>query len=148
MMLSDAQREFIEKNHSAAMIVSRANGAAHAVRVGIAMVDGKLWSSGTQERLRTRLLRRDPRCTLLVFGTGPWFLTLETAVTILEGPDVPELSVRLFQVMQADLQPPPPAGHIAWFGVPLTLDAFRQAMIDERRIIYEFEAQRVYGLIG
>jgi hypothetical protein len=148
MNLSEAEQAFLEKNHSAAMIVPRANGAAHAVRVGIAVVDGKIWSSGTQDRLRTRLLRRDPRSTLFIFGAGPEFLTLETEVTILDGPDVPELSVKLFQVMQAGMQPPVPAGQIQWFGAPLTLDAFRQAMIDERRLIYEFDPRRAYGLMG
>ena len=148
MNLSESEQSFLEKNHSAAMIVSRRNGVAHAVRVGIAVVDGKIWSSGTQDRLRTRLLRRDPRSTLFVFGAGPSFLTLETEVTILEGSDVPELSTKLFQVMQAELQPPAPAGHIQWFGQPLGLDAFRKAMVDERRLIYEFDPQRAYGLMA
>jgi PPOX class probable F420-dependent enzyme len=147
MEFSDQQQAFLAKNHSAAMITTRANGALHAVRVGIAVVDGKIWSSGTQDRLRTRLLRRDPRCTLFVFDGGFAFLTLETTVTILEGPDVPELSVRMFQTMQAAGQPPP-AGHLSWFGEMLTLDQFRQRMVAERRLIYQFEVNRAYGLPG
>src|SRR5689334_15362363 len=103
MALTDAQVAFLEKNHSAGMIVTRSDGTAHAVRVGIALVDGKIWSSGTQDRLRTRMLRRDPHSTLFVFESGFGFLTLESTVTILEGPEVPELSVRLFQVMQAGM---------------------------------------------
>jgi PPOX class probable F420-dependent enzyme len=148
MTLSDAQLAFLRKNHSAAMVTTRADGAAHAVRVGIALVDDRIWSSGTQDRLRTRLLRRDPRCTLFVFDAGFGFLTLETTVTILEGPDVPELSVRMFQAMQADSQAPAPAGHLSWFGEMLTLDAFRQRMVAERRLIYQFEVGRAYGLTG
>src|SRR4051794_37294043 len=97
MDLTDAHRAFLEKNRSAAMISLRRDGTAHAVRVGVVLVDGKVWVSGTQARMRTRLLRRDPRCTLFVFETGFNFLTLEGTVTILEGADVPEMSVRLFQ---------------------------------------------------
>jgi hypothetical protein len=147
MTFTDAQLTFLQKNHSAAMITTRANSSPHAVRVGIALVDGRIWSSGTQDRLRTRLLRRDPRCTLFVFDAGFGFLTLETTVTILEGPEVPELSVRMFQIMQAGgVQPP--AGHLGWFGEMLTLDAFRQRMAAERRLIYQFEVNRAYGLTG
>jgi Pyridoxamine 5'-phosphate oxidase len=147
MELSAEQLAFLEANHSAAMIVVRRDGAAHAVRMATAVVDGRIWSSGTQDRLRTRLLRRDPRSTLFVFGSGQGYLTLECGVTLIEGPDVPELSVRLFQTMQAAMQPPPPPGHLMWFGKPLNLDDFRKTMVDERRLIYQFEVNRAYGLI-
>src|SRR5262249_1498794 len=115
----------------------------HAVRVGVALIDGKLWSSGTQGRLRTKLLRRDPRCTFFLWEAGFGFLTVEGKVTILEGPDVPDQSVRLFQTMQ----PNAPPGHLSWYGKQLTLDQFRQAMLDEQRLIYELSIERAYGLI-
>ena len=71
------------------MITVGADGFAKPVRVAVAVVDGKLWSSGTQQRARTARLRADPRCTLYVHDTGWSFLTLEATVTILEGPEVP-----------------------------------------------------------
>jgi hypothetical protein len=95
------------------MITLRRYGTPHAVRVGVAVVDGKVWSSGTQGRVRTRHLRRDPRSTLFVFESGGpqgsfrW-LALESVVTILEGPDAPDLNIRLFQVMQASMPRHPP----------------------------------------
>ena len=85
MQLTSGQREFIESNPSAAMITIGGDGYAKAVRVGVAIVDGNLWSSGTLDRLRTWRLRQDPRCTLFVFGSGYDALTLETVVTIIEG---------------------------------------------------------------
>lgn len=108
------------------------------------LVDGKIWSSGTQARLRTKFLRHDPRCTLFVFpsGGGYEYLGLETKVTILEGPDIPDLSIQLFQEMQPDAKP----GTITWNGHERTYDEFRQAMRDEHRLIYQFEVERVYGL--
>src|SRR6266511_4363687 len=101
------------------MVTLRRDGTPHVVRVGVALFDGKLWSSGVATRMRTRHLRRDPRSTLFVFAaSGPtsgWsWLTLETTVTILDGPEAPEQSVRLFRVMQSGLEHAPPAGKLLW----------------------------------
>jgi len=135
---------FIDQHSSAAMITLRADGTPHSARVGVAMVDGKIWSSGTQTRVRTRHLRRNPRSNLFVFGTSPdpkW-LGLETEVTILEGPDVPELSFRLFRTMQKDRAP---EGKVAWFNGMLTKEEFLTTMREEQRLIYEFHVKRAYG---
>jgi hypothetical protein len=140
MNLSESDLEYLAANRSAAMITVSASGVAKAARVGVALVDGKLWSSGTQERARTRRLRRDPRCTLYVFDARFGYLTLETTVTILEGPDVPDLSLRLFRRMQGR-----ETGPLSWFGGELDEEAFREAMIEERRVIYEFAINRAYG---
>ena len=113
-----------------------------AVRVGVVLVDGKLWSSGTQDRIRTARLRRDPRCTLFVFDGSYKFLTLETHVRLLEGADVPELSVRLFRQMQNR-----PEGNLNWFGKEMSIEDFMQTMADEKRLIYEFEISRAYGMV-
>jgi hypothetical protein len=50
----------------------------------VGLVDGSLQSSGTQTRVRTKHLRRDPRATLFVFDTtNPWrWVGLEATVTI------------------------------------------------------------------
>src|SRR5260370_154845 len=98
MDLSDKQIAFLQKAHGAAMVTLHADGTPHAVRVGVALVDGRLWSSGVPGRARTKYLRRDPRSTLIVFEAGYSYLTIESRVTILDGPDAPELNVRLFQV--------------------------------------------------
>jgi PPOX class probable F420-dependent enzyme len=141
--LSGEELEFVSKNRSAAMITIGQGGMPKAVRVGVVVIDDKLWSSGTADRARTRRLRRDPRCTLFVFDPGYFWMSLETAVTILDGPDVPELSVRMFREMQGK-----PEGPLSWFGGDLDEDEFRQAMIDEQRLIYEFDVRRSYGMIS
>jgi hypothetical protein len=148
MELTDGQRAFLAKNRGAAMVTPRPKGAPHAVRVGVALVDGRLQSSGTQDRLRTRLLRKDPQCTVFVFESGFGFLTLETKVTILDGPDAPDLNLRLFQVMQAGMQPAPAPGNVNWFGKEMGPDEFREAMVKEKRLVYEFEIVRAYGMTG
>jgi len=141
MSLSDQDLDFLTHNHSAAMITVGHDGTPKAARVGVALVDGKLWSSGTADRVRTRRLRRDPRCTLFVYETGFAWLALETSVTILDGPDAAERSLRLFRVMQDQ-----PTGPLRWYGGELAEDEFLRMMVDESRLIYEFEVHHTYGL--
>ncbi|HEU5355362.1 MAG TPA: pyridoxamine 5'-phosphate oxidase family protein [Actinocrinis sp.] len=140
--LSEDEIEFLQKHRSAAMITVDTAGVAKAARVGVALVDGRLWSSGTADRVRTRRLRRDPRCTLFVFdGTFLW-LSAESRVTILDGPDAADLNLRLFRVMQGR-----PTGPLNWFGAEIDEDAFRTRMAEEGRLIYEFEVVKSYGVV-
>jgi PPOX class probable F420-dependent enzyme len=146
MALSDLtvdELDFLRRNRSAAMITVGSDGMAKAVRVGVAVVDDQLWSSGTQDRVRTRRLRRDPRCTLFVFETGYFWLSLDTTVDILDGPDAADLNVRLFREMQGR-----PEGPLSWFGGEYDEDRFRQQMVDEGRVIYQFQVQRSYGMLA
>jgi PPOX class probable F420-dependent enzyme len=136
---------FLEQNHQAAMTALRPDGTPHVVRIGIALVDGKIWSSATNDRARTKMLRRDPRSTLFVFDAHWAYLTLECRVSIIEGPEVPDASIRLFDTMQSGMTEP---GKLNWYGQPKTYDEFRQIMVDEKRIIFEFEPLRHYGLFG
>ena len=133
------------------MITLRADGTPHAVRVAVGLVEGKIWSSGTQRRVRTKHLRRDPRSTLFVYdtqeGARSWrWLGIETTATILEGPNVPDLSLRLFQVFQRHMTPEPRPGHVMWGGQEKTIEEFLKTMVEEQRLIYEFEVWRTYGM--
>jgi Pyridoxamine 5'-phosphate oxidase len=141
--LSAAEIAFLRRNRSAAMITVGADGMAKAVRVGVALVDGELWSSGTDARTRTRRLRRDPHCTLFVFEPGYLWLALETTVDILDGPDAADSNIRLFREMQGR-----PEGPLSWFGGEYDEDRFRQLMVDEGRLIYQFDVQRSYGMLA
>jgi uncharacterized pyridoxamine 5'-phosphate oxidase family protein len=140
MGLSAQDVAFLKDNNTAAMVTVGRDGFAKVARVAVVMVDGRLWSSGTRDRARTRRLRRDPRCTLYVHTPGFAWLGLETTVTILEGPDVPALSLRMFREVQGR-----PTGPVSWFGGDVEEDAFLQMMVDEGRVIYEFEVHRTYS---
>jgi Pyridoxamine 5'-phosphate oxidase len=141
MKLTDSERAFLEKNHSAAMITVTADGVAKVARVGVAVIDCKLWSSGTADRVRTKRLRCDPRCTLYVHDNAFGFLAVEATVTILDGPDAPALNLRLFRAMQRK-----PTGPLSWFGGEFEEPDFLARMESEQRLIYEFELHRTYGL--
>ena len=141
MSISESDLEFLRQNHSAAMITLGRDGMPKAVRVGVGLLDGKLWSSGTADRVRTRRLRRDPRCTLFVYDSGFAWVALETTVTILDGPDAAPRNLRLFREMQHR-----PEGPLNWYGEELEEEDFLRRMVDEGRLIYDFEVHRTYGL--
>ena len=130
--MDDKVREFLEGNHSAIMTTLKKDGTPHVARVGVGLVDGKLWSSGTQTRVRTKYLRRDPRSTLCVLGKDSRYkwMGIESRVTILDGPDAPELNLALYRELA---------------GEPDDTDEYLEAMVKEQRLIYEFSIQRTYG---
>lgn len=144
--MDDRALAFVNETRSAAMTTLRRDGTPHTVRVGVAVVDGKIWSSGTRDRVRTRHLRRDPRSTLFVFDAAFRWLSLQCGVNILDGPDAPQQNLRLFQVMQSGMTPAPSPGKIMWFGAERTEAEFLASMVEEHRLIYEFEPTRVYGM--
>ena len=141
MSLSEQDLDFLANNHSAAMITVGRDGTPKVARVGVGLVDGKIWSSGTTDRVRTRRLRRDPRCTLYVHDNRLAWLALESSVTILDGPDAAEQNLRLFRAMQGR-----PTGALTWYGTELAEDDFLRTMVDEGRVVYEFEVHHAYGL--
>ncbi|MDQ3646251.1 MAG: TIGR03618 family F420-dependent PPOX class oxidoreductase [Actinomycetota bacterium] len=129
--MDDKTRAFLDKFHSGVMATTKKNGAPHVAVIGLGLVDGRLWSSGTQTRVRTRHLRADPRATLCVFGESRYqWLGAECRVTILEGDDAAEQNLALYRVLA---------------GEPDDVDQYLQAMQDEQRLIYEFEVVRTYG---
>ena len=129
--MDDRVRTFLEEHHAAVQTTIKPDGRPHVARIGVGLVDGKLWSSATQDRARTGYLRRDPRSTLFVFGSGPQdWMGLETEVTILDGPDAPQLNLRLYQVLRGD---------------PDDIEEYLEAMVAEKRLIFEFEIRRAYG---
>jgi hypothetical protein len=141
MGLNEREIAWLTEHHAAGMITIAEDGLPKVVRVGVALVDGEPWSSGTFDRVRTDRLRRDPRCTLFVFDPKYEWLTLETTVTILDGEDAPAKNLRLFRQMQRR-----PSGPLSWFGGELSEQEFLQRMRDEGRLIYRFEVLRTYGL--
>ena len=143
MQLRARERDFIEHNSAAAMTTLGRDGTPHTVRIAVGLVDGKLWSSGTQDRVRTKHLRRDPRSTLYVHDNKWAYLAIDATVRILDGPDAPEQNLALFRKLQKQDDP---HGTIQWQGQPRTPEEALRFFVDEQRLIYEFEPVRAYGL--
>jgi PPOX class probable F420-dependent enzyme len=114
------------------MVTLRADGSPHVARVGVGLVDGKLWSSGTRGRIRTNHARRDSRYALCVLDASNAYawLGLEGAITIHDGPDAPERNLALYRAIA---------------GEPEDVDHYKQAMVQEERLIFEFSIERSYG---
>lgn len=131
--MDDKVREFLEKHHDAVMTTVKQDGTPHVARVAIALVEGKLWSSGTQTRVRTKHLHRSPRSALMVMDESDRYrwLGLECKVTILDGDDAPQLNLQLYRKLA---------------GEPTDLDEYLEAMVTEQRLIYEFEVEKAYGM--
>ena len=121
--LSEQQRAFLEANHSAVMATVDDRGRPHAVPVLCALVDGQLWSSGTDLRTRTRYLAARPYASLIVLGKGFWgeWLTVSGPV---------EDNLRLYRA--------------ATGRDPDDLEEYRAAMVAERRLVYVLTPERVY----
>lgn len=125
-------KAFLEEHHSAIMATIRKGGAPHVARISCGLVDGELWSSGTETRVRTGHLRRDNRATLCVVDDSDRYswMGLETTVDILDGPDRAELNLKLYRVLA---------------GEPDDLDEYMAAMEKEQRLIYRFNVIKAYG---
>jgi Pyridoxamine 5'-phosphate oxidase len=146
--MDERLKAFIGANPDAAMITLRRDGTSHMARIEVAVVDGRIWSSGSPSLVRTRNLRRDSRCSLFVFGPHPQWVGLETRVTILDGPDAPELHVRLMSVRHAEATPAGMVmGHDDVLGHDRAwpVDEYLEHVRSEGRLIYEFDIDRSYG---
>jgi PPOX class probable F420-dependent enzyme len=131
--VDDKIRKFLEKYHDAVQTTLKKDGTAHVARIGVGLVDGKLWSSSTNTRVRTKHLKRDPRSTLMVIGTGRYeWMALETEVKIIDdGDGTIEENLELYRVI---------AGKD-----PDDMEDYNRGMRDEQRIVYEFNIKRAYG---
>jgi PPOX class probable F420-dependent enzyme len=125
-------KDFLEQYHSAVMTTLKRDGTPHVARIGVGLVDGELWSSGTADRVRTGHLRRDPRSTLFVWDPGQTqhWMGLETEVDVLDGPDAPERNLALYRVLA---------------GEPDDVEEYLWAMVSEKRLIYRFNISKAYG---
>jgi|SoiMethySBSTD1v2_1073268.scaffolds.fasta_scaffold31742_2 PPOX class probable F420-dependent enzyme len=130
-VLSDRQRAFLEANHSAVMATVDGRGRPHAVPVLCALVDGQLWSSGTELRVRTRYLAARPYASLTVLGQGFWgeWLTVRGPVETRRERGV-EDNLRLYRAVTGR--------------DPDDLEEYRAAMVTERRLVYALTPERVY----
>jgi PPOX class probable F420-dependent enzyme len=130
-VLTEQQRAFLEANHTAVMATTDGGGRPHVVPVLCALIDGELWSSGTEGRVRTRHLDRRPWATLTVLHTGFWgaWLTVGGPVRVRRDDGV-EDNLRLYRA--------------ATGRDPDDLEEYRTAMVAERRLVYALAPQRVY----
>ena len=149
MDLDEKATAFLQANRGAAMVTLRRDGMPHVARIAVCLIDSRILSSSTQTRVRTRNLRRDPRCTLFVFElpsqpgarTGGGYLGLETTVRIHNGPDAGQRNLDYMRFLMGTQD-----GKVVYQGQPRTDEEFLDLMVKEQRILYEFTPTRAYGV--
>jgi PPOX class probable F420-dependent enzyme len=68
---SDEKRAFVRDNHRAVLITWRADGRVQSSPIVCGVhTDGRIAISVTEDRAKTKNLRRDPRATLCVLNDG------------------------------------------------------------------------------
>ncbi|KWW99131.1 PPOX class F420-dependent oxidoreductase [Carbonactinospora thermoautotrophica] len=126
-------RDFLREHHRAVVATFRADGRPHLSPV-LAGVDekGRVIISSTEDRVKVRNLRRDPRIAVCVFAEGffgPW-LQVEGDAEVVSLPEAMEPLVDYYRRIAGE--------HPDW-------DEYRAAMKRERRVLIRFEIARAIG---
>jgi PPOX class probable F420-dependent enzyme len=88
-MTPDEQLAFVAEHHRAVLITRRQDGRLQSSPIACGVVDGHAAISVTQDRAKTRNIRRDPRVSVCVLSDewyGPWTQIDGTAEVV----DLPE----------------------------------------------------------
>jgi PPOX class probable F420-dependent enzyme len=122
MTLSE-ELEFVRENHRAVLVTHRKDGRVQTSPIVCAVDDeGHVVISVTEDRAKTKNVRRDPRVALCVFDDGffgPWVQIDGTAEIV----PMPEALAGL-----KDLYRRVAGEHPNW-------DEYEQAMVDDRRVL-------------
>lgn len=138
MDLSDAVA-FARARHQGVLVTRRRDGRPQLSNIVYAMEpDGLARISVTDDRAKTRNLRRDPSSSLYVPGDSFWSYVVLDGTTALSGaaeaPDdevVGEL-VDLYRTIRGEEHPD-------W-------DDYRQVMVQEHRVVARFRPTHAYGV--
>jgi hypothetical protein len=143
--LNADDHRFIADHPHAAMITVGADNRPKAVKMEAAIVDGFLESASHADKVRTRRLRRDPRCTLYFADDGHRWLSMEAEAEIVEGPEAPARLLRYFRVR--DGKPTELLDYHSDRSHYTDLDdaAFQNVMAEEGAVLYRFTVSRTYG---
>lgn len=124
---------------NAVLITLRKDGRAQSSDIVYAITDGRFEISLTDDRAKTVNMRRDPRVVLHITEPGSWsYLSFDgtvelTAVTTTVGDATSDLLVDYYEKVAGE-------PHSDW-------DEYRQAMVDEGRLIAVFTPTKVVGQI-
>jgi len=128
--------EYATPRHRGVLLAIQANGMPHASNVVFATFDDALHVSVTDDRVKTRHVRRDPRAAMYVLGDdfNSW-VVIEGDVTLTPVTTHPEDdAARMLRRVYEEIAGP----HPDW-------DEFDQAMIADRRLVLTIHPTRAYG---
>ena len=141
MEISDAL-DFVADNRNGMLIALKADGRPQSSNIAYTMgtgVDaGKILISVTDARAKTKNLRRDPRASLHVNRDDFWaYVVVEadvelTPVASTPTDDTVEELVAYYQAVAGE--------HDNW-------DEYRQAMVDDKRLLLKLSPTHAYGML-
>ena len=138
MELNDAIA-FARPRHQGVLVTRRRSGAAQLSNIVYAMEpDGLARISVTDDRAKTRNLRRDPGSSLYVPGDDFWsYVVLDgtsslSAVAGAPDDETVEELVALYRTIRGEEHPD-------W-------DEYRRVMVEERRLVARFRPTHAYGM--
>ena len=122
-MSRQAKQDFIRQNHHAVLVTRRADGRLQSSPVVCGVHDdGRVAISVTDDRAKTKNLKRDPRATLCVLSDaffGEW-VQIDGTAEIVPTADAVEGLVALYRQIAGE--------HPDW-------DDYRAAMVRDRRVL-------------
>jgi PPOX class probable F420-dependent enzyme len=130
--------EHVRDRHQAALVTIQKDGRPQLTHIVYAMDEhGVARISITDDRVKTRNLRRDPRALLHVAGEGFWdYVVLDGAVELSAVAADPHDAatdelVELYRAVSGE--------HPDW-------EDFRRVMVQDDRLVARFRAGRAYGV--
>jgi PPOX class probable F420-dependent enzyme len=126
----DEARAFLRTNHNAVLATFRRDGRPQLSPVGAGIDDeGRVEISSRTTAMKVKNLRRDPRISLCVLNSGFYgaWGQVEGTAEIIEQPAALDLLVGYYRRIAGE--------HPDW-------DEYRQAMIDEKRVLVRFAIDR------
>ncbi|SRR5581483_1561571 len=128
--------EFVRRNHTAVLATIKRDGGPQLSNVVYFLDDdGSIKISVTQDRAKTKNLRRDPRASLSCLDLNDWYtyVVVEGRASFIEGgPALPELRHYYRQVRGED--------HPNW-------EEYDQAMVADGRLVLVIKPEHVYGQV-
>ena len=128
----------VSDRHHAALVTIQKDGRPQLTHIAFAMDDhGVARISITEDRVKTRNLRRDPRALLHVAGDGFWdYVVLDGTVELSAVATDPHDAatdelVELYRAISGE--------HPDW-------EDYRRAMVQDGRLVARFRADRAYGV--
>ena len=129
-MTPDEARAFVRDNHQAVLATFRRDGRPQLSPVGAGIDDeGRVEISSRETAMKVKNLRRDPRISLCLLGPH-WYAQwgqVEGIAEIVDQPEALDLLVGYYRRIAGE--------HPDW-------DEYRQAMIDEKRVLVRFAIDR------
>jgi len=128
-------QDFIEKNHRAVLITRRSDGGIQSSPITVALdAQGRAVISSTEDRVKVRNLRHDPRATMTVVNDkwyGSW-VQIDGLAEIVSLPEAMELLVDYYRRVSGE--------HPDW-------EDYRAAMERDRRVLVRVTIERAGGVL-